>query len=548
MGVPLNLNDIQSGFFSADAYNANNALIEEAVSKALDRTGSSDNAMETDLDMGLYSIFNLKNAILSHQAVPLQQVRDLLSASSTEVTSLVDIEDRFTATGGEVQIVLENIVYTPATNSLMVFKNGEYQRAGIDYLEVDTDRIEFVSSLTNGDVVDIFGSRYDAQQYVDLAITAANNAEGFADAADTSATDAAASAATAASAAGYKLDVNDQTGTSYTLQLADEGDFIRMDNAASNTVNVPANSSVAFEVGTIILIRQIGDGTTTINPELGVTVNAAFGNYDISQSDFGVALVKVATDEWDLIKAFGGVDTSDLVAFSQEFDARLQDFYNEILSADPTFVVNFDSLQNNVDNAVATLQSEFDTLESNTNTAVTNLTASFNVIDADFTNIENQFSTIQSNFATIQSDFSTLQSDFTTLQNNFDSINSDWTTIEADIATLQSAVDTLNLDGDFSNSLTPSGYQNLPGGMIMQWGSETLSPLSSKEVTFPIAFPNDVLNVTVGNIWDGQDSIQEQAVFVRQTSPTSVTLLSRWVGDSGGHSVTNRVNWFAIGY
>lgn len=548
MGVPLNLNNIQSGFFSADAYNENNALIEEAVNKALDRTGGSDNAMEVDLDMGLYSIFNLKNAILSHQAVPLQQVRDLLSASSTEVTSLVDIEDRYTATGGEVEIVLENIVYTPATNSLMVFKNGEYQRAGIEYLETGTDRIEFAAALTTGDDVDIFGSRYDAQQYVDLAITAADNAEGFAGDAETSADAAAASAATAASAAGYKLDINDQTGTSYTLQLSDEGDFVRMDNADANTVTVPTNDTVAFEIGTIILVRQIGAGTTTINPAIGVTVNAPFGSYEISQEDFGVALVKVATDEWDLLKAFGGVDTSDLVAFSQEFDARLQDFYEEILSSDPTFVVNFDALQNNVNNAVSALQAEFDTLETNTNDAVTNLTASFNVIDADFTNIENQFSTIQTNFATIQSDFSTLESNFSTIQSDFTDIQTEFSGFQTLIEDTNSALDSLNLDGTFDNSLTTTGYQYLPGGLLMQWGSETISPLSSKVVTFPVEFPNDVLNITLGNLWDQQDSIQEQAVFVRTSSPTSVTLLSRWVGDSGGHSVTNRVNWFAIGY
>lgn len=58
MGVPINLKDIQSGFLSAAALTANNTLIKEALDKALDRTGTDNNAMTVDLDMGLNRIIN----------------------------------------------------------------------------------------------------------------------------------------------------------------------------------------------------------------------------------------------------------------------------------------------------------------------------------------------------------------------------------------------------------------------------------------------------------------------------------------------------------
>jgi hypothetical protein len=58
MGVPINLKDIQSGFLSAAALTANNTLIEAALDKALDRTGSTNNAMLVNLDMGANSIIN----------------------------------------------------------------------------------------------------------------------------------------------------------------------------------------------------------------------------------------------------------------------------------------------------------------------------------------------------------------------------------------------------------------------------------------------------------------------------------------------------------
>ena len=43
-----------------------------------------------------------------------------------------------------------------------------------------------------------------------------------------------------------------QTGTAYTLVLADAFKLVAMNNAAANTLTVPPNSSVAFPIGTRI--------------------------------------------------------------------------------------------------------------------------------------------------------------------------------------------------------------------------------------------------------------------------------------------------------
>jgi hypothetical protein len=53
---------------------------------------------------------------------------------------------------------------------------------------------------------------------------------------------------------------------------------------------------------------------------------------------------------------------------------------------------------------------------------------------------------------------------------------------------------------EFPNSLTANGYQKMPGGMIMQWGViGTISPNSSITLSYPIAFPNAVLSVSIGS-------------------------------------------------
>lgn len=45
----------------------------------------------------------------------------------------------------------------------------------------------------------------------------------------------------------------------------------------------------------------------------------------------------------------------------------------------------------------------------------------------------------------------------------------------------------------FANLETASGYQKLPGGLIIQWGTGT----AGAAVTFPLAFPTAVLNAVV---------------------------------------------------
>lgn len=101
------------------------------------------------------------------------------------------------------------------------------------------------------------------------------------------------------------LSINDQSGTTYTLVLADAGKYIRCENAADVTVTVPKNSSVAFDTGTVITIEQKGAGTVTVAPVDGdVTLNAYDGLSTYGQYA-GLQLVKVDTNVWTCIAGVG---------------------------------------------------------------------------------------------------------------------------------------------------------------------------------------------------------------------------------------------------
>jgi hypothetical protein len=97
------------------------------------------------------------------------------------------------------------------------------------------------------------------------------------------------------------LTLNAQTGTTYTLVLADAHKLVTLSNSSAITLTVPPNSSVAFEVGDQIGLLQLGAGQVTVAAGSGVTLRAQgtkvklFGQYALA------TLIKIGTDEWVLV-------------------------------------------------------------------------------------------------------------------------------------------------------------------------------------------------------------------------------------------------------
>jgi hypothetical protein len=95
---------------------------------------------------------------------------------------------------------------------------------------------------------------------------------------------------------------NAQTGTSYTLALTDVAKVVSLTNAAAITLTVPDNATVAFPIGTQILLYQGGAGQVTISSSATIRSQGSklklIGQYAVG------GLLKVATDEW---VAFGNL-------------------------------------------------------------------------------------------------------------------------------------------------------------------------------------------------------------------------------------------------
>ena len=105
---------------------------------------------------------------------------------------------------------------------------------------------------------------------------------------------------------GYSLKLisANRNTSNYTLVIGDANKLVEMNLAGANTLTVPPNSSVAFSVGTQILLAQYGAGQTTVTAGAGVTIRSGGGAIKLAQQYAGATLIKIATDEWYL---FGSI-------------------------------------------------------------------------------------------------------------------------------------------------------------------------------------------------------------------------------------------------
>ncbi|CAD5481692.1 gp53-like domain-containing protein [Escherichia coli] len=96
----------------------------------------------------------------------------------------------------------------------------------------------------------------------------------------------------------------------------------------------------------------------------------------------------------------------------------------------------------------------------------------------------------------------------------------------------------------FGNSLTANGYQKLPGGMIIQWGSFSVAPtggsVGTVDITLPVAFPAACRSVNA-LISTNDPSARSVGFDIGSTNRTKI----RFTYTS---ATTNSIYWMAVGY
>lgn len=102
--------------------------------------------------------------------------------------------------------------------------------------------------------------------------------------------------------------LNAQTGTTYTAVSTDQYQvLVTMSNASANAFKIPTNASVAFAVGTVITVMNIGAGTCTISATTPGTTTVLSAGATAASPTLGqyksAACIKTATDAWYVVGA-----------------------------------------------------------------------------------------------------------------------------------------------------------------------------------------------------------------------------------------------------
>ena len=69
------------------------------------------------------------------------------------------------------------------------------------------------------------------------------------------------------------LQINAQTGTTYTLALTDAAKLVTLTNASAITLSVNTDANVNFAIGTQILLYQGGAGQVTVSATTPATTS-----------------------------------------------------------------------------------------------------------------------------------------------------------------------------------------------------------------------------------------------------------------------------------
>lgn len=97
--------------------------------------------------------------------------------------------------------------------------------------------------------------------------------------------------------------------------------------------------------------------------------------------------------------------------------------------------------------------------------------------------------------------------------------------------------------GDFGASIATSGYQKLPSGLIIQWGSASTAANGAGTITFPIAFPTVCHHIS--GSYGGAAAAADYVCSFSAITTTGANCF--FAQNNSGQATSGGVGWIAIG-
>lgn len=100
----------------------------------------------------------------------------------------------------------------------------------------------------------------------------------------------------------------------------------------------------------------------------------------------------------------------------------------------------------------------------------------------------------------------------------------------------------------FNSLINTNGWQKLPSGLVIQWGSSTAQSVAANsyskvDVSFPITFPTNVLSISMGVRTGTNDD-----GFANNSFENASSSGATWYYASSKAGLTPTINYIAIGY
>jgi hypothetical protein len=146
----LVIDEITSGYLSTEKLNAILEQIEDALDNTLSRDGTTPNQMEADLDLNGHSLLNASFEGGPTSLVTLEYLQDYVDARASGL--LAQTVEEQTATAGQTEFVLTDIMYEAGANNIAVYRDGVRLFTPTDYTETSSTVVTLTAAASAGEV------------------------------------------------------------------------------------------------------------------------------------------------------------------------------------------------------------------------------------------------------------------------------------------------------------------------------------------------------------------------------------------------------------